>query len=416
MVKHRVVITGLSAIASNGIGKEKFWKATLNGNSGIREISRFDASTYPCRYAGEVRNFDPYESLSPKEVRRMSRMSQLATACSQMAVEDANLELGGVDPHKLGVTLGCTIGPIDLLETYVILLYEKGLKRLSPFAYGMWNQNAVTGAVANRFGAKGYNMTLTSGCSSGNAAIATAFDRISSGNQDLMICGGVDAPIFSPVFATYVAAGLLTTDNSDPENVLRPYDKTRSGFILAEGAGIIVLESLDHALKRGSDIYAEVLGYGITNDATDESVFNPSSKEVIQAFGLALKNSQLSIDEIDVVAGHAHSSPNVDKKEIEAVSSLTRRRDRKIMIYAIKSMIGNALAGSAAIQTVSLALSIKEKVVPPTLNCKDPDFDTDRMTVSSEPVPAEVRTAVVISFGLGGSNVVLALKKFNDIL
>ncbi len=412
-MEKRAVITGLGIIASNGIGKDTYWEATVEGKSGIRTISRFDVSGYRTKIAGEVNDFDPTEYMSKKEARRMSRCAQFALAASQMAVEDAQLEISEENAYRVGIALGTAIGGLEIAEEQCRIFQKKGSKGISPLAAAAMNPNAAVGAVATRLRVRGPNVSVSTGCSAGLSAIGYALDTIRYGKAEAMITGGMDTPLSPVTFSSFDATRTLSTRNDAPQKASRPFDDLRDGYILGEGAGIIIMEEMEHALKRGANIYAEVAGYGITNDAYDLNKTDPSGKNAAKTMTLALEDARLEKEDVDYINAHGSSSRLTDKKETKAIKTALGLHARRVFISSIKSMIGQPLAATGGIQMITAILAIKNKCLPPTINYEYPDPDCDLDYIPNEARDEKTKVALVNSFGMGGSNVSMVVKGFN---
>jgi len=412
ILKRRVVVTGVGVVSPIGIGKEEFWKAVLAGKCGINYITNFDTSSFPCKLAAEIKNFDPQKYFTSKSSRRMSRGTQFAIVATKNALEDARLEINDLDPYRVGLCYGTALGPMDIYEKFGATFYERGLKRVNPFFLGMMNHNAMIGAIADAFDIRGYNTAVSAGCSSGNVAIANAYYLVSHGLAEVIITGGVDTPIYPLTFGLYSASHSMSTVNGEPQKAMCPYDKRRSGFILGEGSGTLILEELEHALKRGARIYAEIIGAGLTNDADDSTVFSPEARDTIKAFEIALAQSNLHPEEVDYICGHAHSSIVLDRKETQAIKEVFGNHAYELSVSSIKAMVGHSMAGGTAMQSIAACLALKEGILPPTINYEVPDPDCDLDYVPNYPRKKNIRIALVNSFGLGGTNVVIAYKKF----
>jgi 3-oxoacyl-[acyl-carrier-protein] synthase II len=399
-----------------GIGKEAFWKALISGECGIEKIENFDASSYPCKVAAEIKDFDPTRFIPPKETRHCSRGSQFAIVSSVLAIEDGGVKIEDEDPHNLGVIYGTALGPMDMIERFCALFFERGLKRVNPFFLGMINKNSIVGAIANHLGIKGYNLSLAAGCGAGNVAIAQAYLTVAGGTADLVLAGGVDTPITPSMFGLYTCAQALSSLDGSPKKRMCPYDKRRSGFILGEGAGTLIVESLDHALKRGARIYAEILSSSLTNDAEDAVVFSPNGKEMAVAFKKALDNADISITDVDYICSHAHSSVVLDRKETEVIKDVFGDHAYRLKVSTIKGMIGHSMAGGTAMQSAAACLALQEGILPPTINYEVPDPECDLDYVPNQAQRKEIGLAIVDSFGLGGTNVVIVYKKYDNFI
>jgi 3-oxoacyl-[acyl-carrier-protein] synthase II len=409
--KNRVVVTGVGLVSPIGTGKDSFWEELIAGTCGIGPVTQFDASSYPCKYAAEIKNFDAKTFMSPKEIRRSSRSSQLSLVSAHLATEDAALKMGEVDPHRVGIVYGTALGPMDVIERFCSLFYERGLRKVNPFFLGMINKNAMVGELAKRFRVKGYNLSIASGCSSGNVAIATAYKAVACGLSDVMITGGVDTPITPSIFGLYAASQSLSTLNGTPQGTMCPYDKRRAGFILGEGAGTLILETLDHAVRRGARIYAELLSASITNDGEDSVTFSPNEKEMVVAFETALGEAGISHRDVDYICSHAHSSVVLDEKETRVIKEVFREHAYRLHVSTIKAMIGHSMAGGTAMQSIAACLALHNGVLPPTINYEIQDPQCDLDYVPNEARKKEIQVAMVDSFGLGGTNVAMVFRK-----
>ena len=410
-MKRRVVVTGLGVVSPIGIGKERFWKALISGECGIGLVSRFDASSYPCKVAGEVNDFDPTDYISPKNARRLSRGTQFAIVSTQKALEDAQIDLMKEDPYQVGLCFGTSVGPIDIYERFGATFYERGLKRVHPVFEGLMNHNAIVGGVATAFDIRGYNLTVSTACCAGNMAVAHGYNAVSSGSAEILVAGGVDTPIYPLTYGLYAAAHAMTSHNGNPKKVLCPYDKRRSGYALGEGAGTLILEEMGHAQRRGAKIYAEILGFGLTNDAAELNVFSPETRDIIKAFQMALVRTSLRPEDVDYICGHAHSSLIMDKKETEAIKGAFGGHAYKLAVSSIKGAVGHSMAGATAMQGVAACLALHEGVLPPTVNYEVPDPELDLVYVPQKGRRQDIRIAMANSFGLGGTNVAVVYRK-----
>lgn len=401
-MKKRVVVTGVGVVSPIGIGKNAFWQSLISGKSGVGFVTHFDASSYPCKYAAEVDNFQATDYISPKTARRLSRSSQFAVVATQKALEDAKLDLSKEDANQVGVCCGSSVGPMDVHEKFFATFYERGLKRVSPLFEGMLNPNGMLGALAELFNIRGFNLTVSTGCCAGNMAICHGYHAVASGFSDILIAGGADTPIYPLTYGIYAAARVMAANNGvPPEKAMCPYDKRRSGYVFGEGAGFLILEEMEHALRRGSRIYAEILGFGSTNDALDTRFFSPSTEGIIRAFQVALSRTLVRPEEVDYICGHSHSSIVTDKKETETIKAVFGTHAYKMAISSIKASIGHSMAGATAMQGIAACLALYEGVLPPTLNYEvpDPELDLDYVPVARK---RDIRIAIANSFGLGG--------------
>ena len=412
-MKNRVAVTGVGVVSPIGTGKEAFWKSLISGRSGVGFVTHFDASSYPCKLAAEVNDFEATDFINPKAVRRFSRGTQFAIVATQKAITDANIDLSGADPYRVGLSYGTALGPMDIYEKFGATFYERGLKRVNPFFLGLMNHNALIGAMADSFDIRGYNTSISAGCSSGNVAIANGYHVVAGGGADILICGGVDTPIYPLTFGLYAASHSMTSGNGsdDPRKVLCPYDKRRAGFVLGEGGGTLILEEMEHAQKRGARVYAEILGVGLTNDADDSVVFSPEIRDTLKAFEFALGDSRLNPEDVDYICGHAHSSVVLDRKEAEVIKKIFREHAYRIPVSSIKAMVGHSMAGGTAMQSIAACLALHHGILPPTINYEVPDPDCDLDFVPNQAREKKIQIALVNSFGLGGTNVVIAYRK-----
>ncbi|MDY7030339.1 MAG: beta-ketoacyl-ACP synthase II [Thermodesulfobacteriota bacterium] len=413
-MKRRVVITGLGVIAPNGIGKEAFWDALVNGRSGIGKITRFDASTYPSQIAGEVSGFDPTDYMNPKKARRTDRFTHFGLAASKLAIEDARLQIDPSNAYNIGVSIGSASGGEVTLEEQCNRLMEKGIRRLSPFATVNMFHHAPASEVVEAYRLKGPTITVSTGCPAGLSAISTAFDKIRHGEVDIMISGGVETPLAPFLFASFCVPNTLSTKNDTPEKASRPFDMKRDGTVLGEGAGIVVLESLDSARRRNVEIYAEVTGKGITSDGYSTIHAEISGKQSARSIEIALEAARLRAEDIGYFNAHGSSYPEFDIKETNAIKLAFGEYAYKLPVSSIKSMIGQPLAAAGGLQFVSTVLTIKENIIPPTTNYEFPDPKCDLDYVPNEPRRKEVNHAVVNSYGYGGINVALVISKYRQ--
>ena len=411
VIQKRVVVTGVGVVSPIGIGKEAFWQALISGKSGIGMVTHFDASSYPCKFAAEVNDFEVTDFIPPKKARRLPRGSQFAIVSNQKALEDAQLDLSREDPYQIGLSYGTALGPMDIYEKFGAAFYERGLKRVNPTFLGTMNHNAMIGAMAEAFGIHGYNTAISAGCSSGNVAIANAYHVISSGRAEVLVTGGVDTPIYPLTFGLYAASNSMTPLNGDPKQAMCPYDKRRAGFVLGEGAGTLILEEMEHAKKRKARIYAEVLGCGLTNDANNLAISSPETRHAIRAFQIALSEASLEPETVDYICGHAHSSVMLDKKETYVIKEVFGDHASQLAVSTIKAMVGHSMGGGTAMQSIAACLALHEGILPPTINYEVPDPECDLDYVPNQLRRRNIKTALVNSFGLGGTNVVIAFRK-----
>lgn len=410
-MRRRVVITGLGVISPVGNDKESFWEALKEGKSGIGPITRFDASEMPVRFAGEVRGFDPNLFLDRKEAKRMDRFSQYAVAATKMALEDAGLDMARVNPERVGVVFATGIGGMETFEEQSRVLVEKGPSRVSPFFVPMMIANMAAGQIAINIGARGINFTVNTACASGTNAVGEAFRVLQRGEAEVVITGGTEASVTPLAVAGFSSMKALSTRNEDPQAASRPFDRLRDGFVLGEGAGVLILETLEHALARGARIYAEIAGYGCTADAYHITAPDPQGEGAARAMALALADAHLLPEEIDYINAHGTSTDLNDRLETLAIKKVFGPHAYKLAISSIKSMIGHLLGAAGAVEIVATALTIYEGIIPPTINYQEPDPDCDLDYVPNQARRQQVRAALSNSFGFGGHNAVVLLKR-----
>ncbi len=411
-MKRRVVVTGLGCITPIGTGLDNFWKALLEGKSGIDYITRFDTTDYPTKIAGEVKDFVPEDYIDKKEVKKMDRFTQLAVAASQMAVKDAELKLQEIDSERFGVVLGSGIGGIGTLEEQHSKLMEKGAKRVSPFFIPMMISNLGAGYVSIALGAKGPNTTVVTACASSTNAIGEAFKIIQRGDADLMITGGMEASITPLSIAGFCSMKAMSTNNDEPQKASRPFDSNRDGFVMGEGAGILLLEDLEHALKRGAHIYAEVAGYGMSADAYHITSPSPDGEGAARSMLNALRDAGISYGEIDYINAHGTSTPYNDRFETMAIKSVFKEHAHELAISSTKSMTGHLLGAAGSIEAIACIMAIREGKIPPTINLENPDPELDLDYVPNQYRERAVDYALSNSLGFGGHNATIVLKKY----
>ncbi len=411
-MKRRVVVTGLGCITPIGIGTDNFWRALLEGKSGIDYITRFDAADYPTKIAAEVKDFVPEDYIDKKEVKKMDRFTQLAVAASQMAVEDAELKLQDIDSERFGVVLGSGIGGIGTLEDQHGKLMEKGAKRVSPFFIPMMISNLGAGYVSIALGAKGPNTTVVTACASSTNAIGEAFKIIQRGDADLMITGGMEASITPLSIAGFCSMKAMSTHNEEPQKASRPFDSNRDGFVMGEGSGILLLEDLEHALKRGAKIYAEVAGYGMSADAHHITSPSPDGEGAARSMLNALKDAGIDYGEIDYINAHGTSTPYNDKFETMAIKSVFKAHAYQLSVSSTKSMTGHLLGAAGSIEAIACIMAIQESKIPPTINLENPDPELDLDYVPNQYKERNVDYALSNSLGFGGHNATIILKKY----
>jgi len=410
----RVVITGLGAVTPIGNNVKTFWENLINGVSGIDVIKRFDPYAYklPVVIAGEVKNLDFTKYLDKKDAKRMSDFVKFAVIAAKEAIADSGLELDKIDLTRAGVIVGTGIGGLRDIEDQQTLLLEKGARRVSPFFIPSGISNMASGYISIEFGFKGPNSCVVTACATGTHSIGDAFKIIQRGDADIMIAGGTESAITPLGIAGFANMKALSTRNDEPQKASRPFDAERNGFVMGEGAGIVILEELEHAKKRGAKIYAEVVGYGLTGDAyhiTAPCADADGAKRVIK---MALNDAKINPEEVDYVNAHGTSTPLNDKVETLALKEIFKDHAYKLKISSNKSMIGHLLGAAGAVEAVATALTIKNGMIPPTINYENPDPDCDLDYVPNKAIEYPVKVAISNSFGFGGTNACLAFKSY----
>ena len=409
----RVVITGLGAVTPIGIGHKAFFENLIAGKSGAGRITRFDPAAYTSQVAAEITDFEPEKFMDKKEAHKLVRFIQLAVAAAKLAVGDAGLEITESNADRIGVLIGSGIGGIDFLEQQAYVLKEKGPSRLSPFTVPYDITNMAAGIVSIHLQAKGPNSCVSTACATGTHAIGDAFRILQRGDAEVMVAGGSEASICPLGIASFCAARALSTGfNDDPQKASRPFDGKRDGFVMGEGAGVVILETLEHAKARGAQIYAEIVGYGMSGDAYHITAPAPGGEGAARAIKAALKDAHLSPEDIDYINAHGTSTDLNDKYETMAIKTAFGDRAKKLAISSNKSMIGHLLGAAGAVELIATVLTIKNGQVPPTINWEVPDPDCDLDYVPNKSRQMEVKAAISNSFGFGGHNAVLAVKKF----
>ncbi len=408
----RIVVTGMGVLAPSGLGKEEFWKGLLSKKSFVRKISAFDASAFRTQIAAEIDGFDPKNYMDPKSARRYDRYTQLGVAAAKEAIEDANLT--SEELERAGVVVASGVGGIISLEKEFKVLSEKGPSRVSPFLVPMMIVDTLAGTIATIHGAKGPNFATVSACASSAHAIISAANIIKSGEADVVISGGAEAPISPISVAAFGNMKALSARNDDPEHASRPFDVKRDGFVMGEGAGIVVLESLEHALKRGARIYAELKGYGMSADAYHMVQPEPNGKGAAAAMKKAVEMSGLSPDEVDYVNAHGTSTPVGDVAEMKAVKEVFGEHASSLVVNSTKSQIGHLLGAAGAVEFVTSILSMLNGIVLPSVNLEEKDPEIEVNCVSGDPLKMEIRNFVSNSFGFGGHNASLIAGRYES--
>lgn len=406
----RVVVTGIGIVAPIGIGLDPFWHALTQGVSGIGRITRFDPSPFPCQVAGEVRSFDPLVHLLRRDVVRTDLFIQYALVAANEAVADAKLKIEG-QGERVGVSIGTGMGGVPLLLATYDTLKQDGPEAISPYAMPGYLPNMAAGWVSMRAGARGPIGCATTACAAGNQAIGDAFRVIQRGEADAMLAGGTDALIHPIVVGCFCALRALSTYKAEPARASRPFDKERDGFVLAEGAGILVLEELETARARGAHMYAELAGYGITGDAHHPTA--PSTDGPARAMALALADADLRPEDIDYINAHGTSTPQNDINETKAIKQVFGTHASRLAVSSTKSMTGHLIGAAGAVEAIATVLAIERGLVPPTINYRTPDPECDLDYVPNQARPMDVRAALSNAFAFGGTNAILAFKKLD---
>lgn len=411
MERRRVVVTGMGAVTPLGNDVETTWKNIIAGQSGIDVVTRVNPDDFPAKVAAEVKDFDPASFMDRREARKMDRFTQYAVAAALMAVKDAKLEINEQNAERVGVWIGSGIGGMETFEQQFEIFQQRGYRRVSPFFVPMMIPDMAAGQVSIILGAKGINSCTVTACATGANSIGDAFKVIQRGDADVMITGGAEAPITKMSFAGFCANTALST-NPDPKTASRPFDKNRDGFVMGEGAGIIVLEELEHALRRGATIYAEIVGYGATADAYHITAPAPGGEGGVRAMRQALRDAGLQPKEIDYINAHGTSTEYNDKYETLAIKEVFGDHAYQLAVSSTKSMTGHLLGATGAVEAIFSVLTIRDGVIPPTINYETPDPECDLDYVPNEARKQDVRAVLSNSFGFGGHNATLIFKKY----
>ncbi|WP_010269672.1 beta-ketoacyl-ACP synthase II [Paenibacillus senegalensis] len=409
----RVVVTGLGVMTSLGHDLQTFWNHLMEGKSGVSLIESFDVSEYPTRIAASIKDFSPEDYMDKREARRMDRFVQFAVAASQLALKDANLDISrDTDPERVGVFVGSGIGGLITWEEQHKILLEKGPKRVSPFFIPMMIANMASGQISMMTGAKGPNSTAVTACATGTHSIGDSYKIIQRGDADVMICGGAEATISSTGMAGFCALRAMSTRNDEPEKASRPFDTGRDGFVMGEGSGILVLESLEHAQKRGATIYGEIIGYGMSGDAYHMT--DPDPDGAARCMTKAMKDAGIQAEDVDYINAHGTSTPVGDISETTAVKKAFGQHAYKLAVSSTKSMTGHLLGAAGGVEAVICGLTLKHGRIPPTINLDNQDPECDLDYVPNVPRTADVHVVMSNSFGFGGHNATIIMKKFTE--
>jgi len=411
-MEKRVVITGIGVISCIGNDKETFWDALVNGKSGIDLVTQFDAKDHTVKIGGEVKNFNPEEYIHKKEVRKMDRFLHFAVAAAKHAVDDSALIINEENAEQIGIAIGSGIGGMKTLEEQHIVLLERGADKVSPFFIPMMIGNMASGHVAIKHGIKGPNFSMVTACATGAHCIGEACHIITRGDARVMIAGGTESTITPLAFAGFANMKATSARNDEPQKACRPFDLKRDGFVMAEGAGVFVLEDYDHAVARGARIYADVVGFGMTADAHHITYPEPEGNGAARAMKMALRKACISPDVIEYINAHGTSTPAGDRGETMAIKNVFGDRAPELLISSSKSVMGHALGAAGALESIVCVMALDRGIIPPTINYENPDPDCDLNYVPNIAVKRDIQFAINNSFGFGGQNAVLIYKKF----
>jgi 3-oxoacyl-[acyl-carrier-protein] synthase II len=409
----RVVVTGLGAVTPIGNTVSEYWEGLTSAKNGVEAITLFDAAQHACRFAAEVKNFDPSGFIEPKDAKRWDRFCKFGVVAAKQALADSGLTITPDNAHRIGVSIGSGVGGLLTMETQAHVLKDKAPGRVSPFTVPMMIPNMATGLAAIALGAKGPSSAVATACAAGSNAIGDAFQLLQLGKADAMICGGAESAITPLGVAGFASAKALSFRNDDPSTASRPFDKTRDGFVIGEGSGILVLETLAHAEARGATILAEIVGYGTTCDAHHITSPTPGGVGGAAAMRLALEDGGIAAESVDYVNAHGTSTPANDSNETAAIKSALGSRANDIPVSSTKSMTGHLLGGSGGIEAVACVLALRNGVVPPTINYNNPDPECDLDVVPNTARELTLETVLSNSFGFGGHNVCLAFRRMS---
>lgn len=413
MEKRRVVVTGIGAVTPLGNDAETSWKNALAGKNGVSTLTRLNPEDFSVKIAAELKDFDVEKFIEKKEARKMDRFTHYAVASADMAIQDAKLEINDDNAARVGVWIGSGIGGMETFETQYDTFINRGARRVSPFFVPMMIPDMASGQVSIRFGAKGINSTTVTACATGTNSIGDAFKVIQRGDADAMITGGAEAPITKMSLAGFTANKALSL-NPDPETACRPFDKNRDGFIIGEGAGIVILEEYEHAKARGAKIYAEIVGYGATGDAYHITAPAPNGEGAARAMKAALEDAEVAIGDVDYINAHGTSTPYNDEYETQAIKSVFQEQANSLAISSTKSMTGHTLGASGGIEAIFAVLTIRDQKIAPTIHLQEADPACDLDYVPNEARERQVKVALSNSFGFGGHNATLVFKAIED--
>ncbi|MDH3346819.1 MAG: beta-ketoacyl-ACP synthase II [Desulfobulbaceae bacterium] len=412
-MKRRVVVTGVGLVTPLGTGTEKTWEGLISGRSGVGPITRFDASAHGVQIAAEVKDFQPDDYFDRKQAKNLDHFVQYAIAASEMAIQDSGLIITEENAERVGVITGCGMGGLPTIEEYHGVLINKGPRRITPFFIPRVIPNMPSGHISMRAGAKGPNLALSTACAAGTHGVGEAYRHIVYGDCDVAITGGAESVVCPLAVGGFSSMKALSTRNDSPEKASRPFDRSRDGFIIAEGAGMLILEELEHAKARGAEIYAELIGYGLTSDAYHIAAPPDNGEGGARCMAMALRDAGVNPSEVDYINAHGTSTPLNDKCETSAIKTVFGDHAHKLMISSTKSMTGHMLGGAGGIESVFLAMTIARGIIPPTMNLEDPDPHCDLDYVPNVAREANVITAISNSFGFGGTNAVVVMRKYS---
>jgi len=411
--RRRVVITGMGVVAPNGIGIENFWYSLIHGRSGIRKITHFDASSYPSQIAAEVSGFDPTNYMEPKTAKRSDRFGHFCLASSLMALEDANIQIPFKDPYKIGVFVGTAMGGVETGENQHLIFIEKGHRRIAPLALEAISTHSASGMISDSSILKGPNTTISSGCNSGLDACYLAYNTIRMGDADIIIVSAGEAPITPYIVSIFSAAGVLSTQNEDPKQTVKPYDINASGMVLGEGGGAIIIEELSHAIKRGAKIYGEILGYSALNEAYMFGVKKTDVEVMTRAFKEAIGRFHIDLEEIGYISSHGNGILKYDIGETESIKKAFGELAYKIPVSSIKPVTGQSLSATGIFQVITGCLAIQKGIIPPTVNHKNPAPGCDLNYVPNHYLEKDVNVAMMNAHGFGGRHTIFVIGKFD---
>ncbi len=411
-MSRRVVVTGMGAVSPIGNTVEELWSSLVNGRSGTGLLTRFDATKFSSRIAAEVKGFDPTLYIDKKEIRRLSYFCQYALAASAMAIQNSQLDVESLDKNRVGVLIGSGIGGIEAIEEQKEVLDAKGPRRISPFLIPKLIINMAAGLVSMRYGFGGPNTAITTACATGAHSIGEAMRLVQRGQTDVVVAGGSEAALTPLGFGGFCTMKALSTNNDDPEHASRPFDKNRDGFVMGEGAGIVILEDLEHARKRGAEIFGEIVGYGMSADAYHITMPDPDGRGACEAMRTALEDAGISTDRVDYINAHGTSTPYNDKTETKAIKTLFNSYAKKVAVSSTKSMTGHLLGAGGAVEFIAMTLALQNGIIPPTINYCTPDPECDLDYVPNTARELKIQYAMSNSFGFGGHNAVLIARRF----